>query len=97
MQQELGRQLDCNLKDNEFFLMTEPFYAGGTSSFKPTGKEVVEKWQSLLKKKEHFIYVPDREYLTDFLREKLQPGDVVLICGARDNSLAEYAVSLTSQ
>ena len=97
MRDELGEQLEANLKSNEYFLMTEPFYAGGTSSFKPTGKEVVEKWQALLKKKEHFIYVPDREYLTDFLREKLQPGDVVLICGARDNSLAEYAVSLTSQ
>ncbi len=95
MRDELGIQLDTVLKNNEFFLMTEPFYAGGTSSFKPTGKEVVEKWQSELKKKEHFIYIPDREFLTEFLHSKLQVGDVVLICGARDNSLAEYAKSIT--
>ena len=95
MRDELGKQLDAVLKSNEFFLMTEPFYAGGTSSFKPTGKEVVEKWQSELKKKEHFIYIPDRKFLTEFLHHRLQVGDVVLICGARDNSLAEYAKSIT--
>lgn len=95
MRDELGLQLDENLKSSEFFLMTEPFYAGGTSSFKPTAKEVIEKWQSELKKKEHFIYVSSREELTAFFHKTLQVGDVVLICGARDNSLAEYAKSLT--
>ncbi len=95
MQQELGRQLDCNLKDNEFFLMTEPFYAGGTTSFKPTSAEVIDQWHKDLKKKEHFIHVPDRDFLTAFLHEHLTVGDVAVICGARDNSLAEYALSLT--
>ena len=95
MREELGAQLDANLKSNEYFLMTEPYYAGGTSSFKPSAKEVVESWHLVLKNKEHFIYIPDRGYLTEFLHSKLQVGDVVIICGARDNSLSGYAATLT--
>ncbi|MBR1966238.1 MAG: hypothetical protein IKA22_06480 [Lentisphaeria bacterium] len=97
MRDELGSQLDENLKSNEFFIMAEPFYAGGTTSFKPSSKEVVESWQKNLKKKNHFIYVSSRDELTEFFRSKLQVGDVAVICGARDNSLAEYAKSLTEQ
>lgn len=95
MRDELGTQLDFELKDNEFFFMAEPFYAGGTSSFKPSSEEVINDWQKKLKHKEHFFHVPNREWLSEFLHRKLTVGDVVLICGARDNSLAEYAVSLT--
>ena len=94
MRDELGRQLDAELRDNEYFLMAEPFYAGGTTSFKPESREVVADWQECLKKGKHFIYVPSREYLTQYLHDVLSVGDVVLICGARDNSLAEYAHSL---
>ena len=95
MRDELGIQLAQALKDNEYFIMTEPFYAGGTTSFKPSSAEVVAKWHETLKKSEHFIYAPDRKYITEFLRRKLSVGDVVLICGARDNSLAQYAAELT--
>lgn len=95
MQKELGIQLNKNLKSNEYFLLAEPFYAGGTSSFKPSSREVIDQWHRELSKKDRFIYIPSREYLTEFLHSKLQIGDVVLICGARDNSLAEYAKSLT--
>lgn len=95
MRDELGIQLAQALKDNEYFIMTEPFYAGGTTSFKPSSAEVVAKWHETLKKSEHFIYAPDRKYITEFLHRKLSVGDVVLICGARDNSLAQYAAELT--
>ena len=94
MRNELARQLDAELRGNEYFLMTEPFYAGGTTSFKPKSSEVIEQWQQILKKSKHFIYAASREDLTEYLHSKLSVGDVVLICGARDNSLAEYALSL---
>ena len=94
MRDELGKQLHKNLKSNEFFLMTEPFYAGGTTSFKPTAREVISDWHGKYQKPEHFIYAPDRRFITDFLHKHLQVGDVVLICGARDNSLAQYASEL---
>ncbi|MBR2508602.1 MAG: hypothetical protein IKB71_02535 [Lentisphaeria bacterium] len=97
MRDELGIQLEKNLKSNEFFLMTEPFYAGGTTSFKPSSAEVVEKWQHLYKKADHFVYAPDREFVTAYLYEHLEVGDVVLICGARDNSLAGFAAELAGK
>lgn len=38
---------------------------------------------------------PDRDTLADFLALKPESGDAVVIMGARDNSLSDYAASLT--
>ena len=38
---------------------------------------------------------PDRETLTDFLLLSTHPGDLIVIMGARDNSLSDFAASLT--
>ncbi len=93
MQQELGKNLHKILRQNDHFYLSEPYYAGGTSSFSPSAAEVLTQWQDL------YADLPveltgSRESLSTILREKPRRGDVILIMGARDNTLALFAASL---
>ena len=94
MRETLFEDLEKELKRNDRFLLLEPFYAGGTSSFTPTSREVADDWRSRARHPEHYESFPDRELLTDYLLTATKPGDLIVIMGARDNSLSDYAGSL---
>ena len=93
MREELFQELNRHLRYQDRFLMLEPFYAGGTSSFSPTSAEVIEEYRERGSRKK-YLHFPDRETLSDYLLLRSRPGDVILIMGARDNSLSDYAASL---
>jgi UDP-N-acetylmuramate--alanine ligase len=97
MREALFRCVDPLLRREDRFIMLEPYYAGGTSSFKPTSAEVVADYRSMARNKRHYLHFADRETLTDFLLLQSKPGDAIIIMGARDNSLSDYAVSLTAK
>lgn len=94
MREALFPTLQKVLRKGDQLLMLEPFYAGGTTSFKPTSREVISGYQEMAGG-ENFMHMPDRECLTAYLQKSAGPGDVILIMGARDNSLSDYAESLT--
>ena len=94
MEEELGKVLDEFLSEKDVFVVMEPYYAGGTSSFKPSAKEVVDKWQSLYKNKERFMLGSSRNEVANFVKNYATANDIVVIMGARDNSLSTYAKSL---
>ena len=78
------------------FIVMEPYYAGGPSSFSPKAVDVVAKWQSCAAcGKERFMTMPDRETLSGYLDRETGSDDIIVIMGARDNSLSDYAASLT--
>ncbi len=97
MRDQLFLELDPILRPGDRFILLPPFYAGGTSSFKPTSEEVCLDWQARSAHPKHFMVFPNRELLTDFLTLQPETGDIILVMGARDNSLSDYAVSLTNQ
>ena len=94
MEQQLFEYMEEFLNGNDRFILLEPFYAGGTSSFSPSAKEIHAKWQSLSKAPERFITLADREEVKAFIRQNTHNGDIVTIMGARDNSLSDFAVEL---
>jgi len=96
MRDELYDDLARLLRRGDKFLMLEPYYAGGTTSFSPTSEEVIGDWRSR-ERHDRFIHMPDRETLKDYLLLAAGPGDVILVMGARDNSLSDYAASLTQK
>ena len=87
--------LKKTLSPDDRFILLEPYYAGGTTSFKPTSAEVMSDWQSRAARKENYLTVADRDTLKSWLAEHACQGDVIVIMGARDNSLSDYALSLT--
>lgn len=94
MEGSLFELLDGSLEKDDRFILLEPFYAGGTSSFSPHSSDVCRKWQELSAAPERFMFFPDRGSLKEFLHEKTAADDVIVIMGARDNSLSIFASSL---
>lgn len=90
---ELLQTLEGCLKEEDSFFMLPPFYAGGTSSFKPTSQEVIAQWKEVAKNPGLYSFADDREKLRRMILEKAAPGDMIVIMGARDNSLSFYARS----
>ncbi|MDD5727891.1 MAG: Mur ligase domain-containing protein [Victivallales bacterium] len=95
MREALLTELEKTLRDPDEFILLPPYYAGGTSSFKPTSEEVTASYRKQGTK--NYLYFPERSALTGYLQEHAGKDDVILIMGARDNSLSAYAGSLTCQ
>ncbi|MDD5697646.1 MAG: cyanophycin synthetase, partial [Victivallaceae bacterium] len=95
MRETLLKELEETLRPQDEFLLLPPFYAGGTSSFKPTAEEVAAAYRQNGTKK--YSCFGTRSELTEYLRENAYSGDIILIMGARDNSLSDYARSLVSR
>ena len=95
MEQQLFEYMDEFLREQDRFILLEPFYAGGSSSFTPSALEVHAKWQQKSSAPERFITLPDRAAVKSFIAANAKSGDIVTIMGARDNSLSDFAVELT--
>lgn len=95
MAEPLFEQLEANLNSSrEKFIMLESFYAGGTSSFSPHSIDVIASYKAKSTKPECYIYSDNRTELTHLLSQNSKKGDLILIMGARDNSLAVFAKEL---
>jgi UDP-N-acetylmuramate--alanine ligase len=93
MKDELLKTLEQTLDPDDIFILLPVFYAGGTSSFTPKSEEVVKEFRQKGTKK--YFFMEDRNLAQQFLEEHSQKGDSVLITGARDNSLSDWASNLT--
>ncbi|MBQ9788096.1 MAG: hypothetical protein IJW31_00650 [Lentisphaeria bacterium] len=87
----LERELDG---EKELFIMLEAFYAGGTSSFTPHSIDVIKCYKSKSSFADKYLYLDSREDTAEFLHANAQSGDVIMIMGARDNSLPVFAAQL---
>ncbi len=90
MRAELHPALEAVLKPSDAFCVLPVFYAGGTSSFKPSVEEVIAEYQA---KGGHGRYLSfkGRDEAEAFADEQLASEDVLLVMGARDNSLSHWA------
>ena len=93
MRDALFAEIEKVLCDDDEFILLPPYYAGGTSSFKPTSEEVTASYQRTGNKK--YLCYSKRSELKKYLQTNSSRGDIILIMGARDNSLSDYAGDLT--
>ena len=96
MKDTLFEYLEGVLRGGDRFILLEPYYAGGTSSFSPHSDAVCAEWKRRSAHPERCMFFPDRESLREFLTRECVAGDAVAVMGARDNTLSEYAGSLCS-
>ncbi|MCQ2377718.1 MAG: Mur ligase domain-containing protein [Victivallaceae bacterium] len=89
----LFNYLDEDLRSGDRFYLLEPYYAGGTSSHRPSAAEVFDSWRQKAKDFSRFCLGADRESVRAEILARLQKGDVVVVMGARDNSLSDFAES----
>ena len=91
MRESLLREVKACFKPGDQFVFLPVFYAGGTTSFKPSSEEVAAEYaeQGL-----NCISLEERDGAHDYLA-KNQNFKAVLVVGARDPSLPAWGSSLT--
>jgi len=80
-----------NLRDGDVLVMPEPVYYGGTVERAVTSQDIVRG--VAVGSRKAFAF-PDRSACGDKLVALARPGDRIVIMGARDDTLAEFAADL---
>ncbi len=93
MRDELFTALRESLGKDDIFGLMPVFYAGGTTSFKPSSQEVADDYRH--RGGDNYLCFASREAADQFIQEKTGPDDAVVIMGARDNSLSDWAAAIT--
>ena len=91
MREELFEVLERTLRTGDTFGFLPVFYAGGTTSFEPKSEDVVSGYNEQGENGHSYRYYSDRDEAEKMLKNTIKGGDLVLILGARDNSLSIWA------
>jgi UDP-N-acetylmuramate--alanine ligase len=86
--------VDCfakRLRDEDVLVMPEPVYFGGTVDRSVGSEEIVFEIQRCGRKAFAF---PNRDACGDMLVRLARPGDRIVVMGARDDSLSQFAHEL---
>ena len=94
MHKELAERVTEVLREEDHFIMSDVYYAGGTVN-KDIGSDIVI--EAIKKANKNALLVNDRSALPATLREMTHPGDVILLMGARDPSLSDFAVEVLEE
>jgi UDP-N-acetylmuramate--alanine ligase len=96
MREALANALPSILRPTDEFLFLPVYYAGGTTSFSPTSAEVAATCREAPGVHADAVKVfEDRLACEKHLKNTVRGGDVVIVAGARDESLSIWAKSLT--
>ena len=96
MREALANALPSILRPADVFIFLPVYYAGGTASFSPTSAEVAETCRNAPGISAGAIRDFDkRQECENYLETAVKHGDVVIVAGARDESLSIWAKSLT--
>ena len=88
MKDELIQKLSTLLRPQDVMIFSQIYYAGGTADKSISAQEFADGIAINGKKS---IYIPEREDIIPYLKDNAQPGDLILLMGARDPSLGDFA------
>lgn len=91
MHKELETEVVAALRPQDWFVLSDVYYAGGTVSREVTTADVVRE---IKKNSDQVLYFADRNEMLPYLKEHVEEGDVVLVMGARDTTLSDFAKSI---
>jgi UDP-N-acetylmuramate--alanine ligase len=88
LKNEFIEEISKVLRNDDEIWMSEIYYAGGTVSKDISAKDLITGISNLGKKA---FFVENRNNLPDKLNSHLSQGNILLLMGARDNSLENFA------
>lgn len=91
MRNEIVESFACHLGKEDQLLMPEPYYAGGTVDRSVSSTHIVS---DLKERGIRATVYPDRASCTPDLLATARAGDRIIIMGARDDTLSDYAKML---
>ena len=83
-----SRRSRTSLRPGDRAWLLEVFYAGGTAVRDFSSADIVAE---IVERGRQAEFAPSREWLVARLADVARPGDLVLVMGARDPSLTEFA------
>jgi len=91
MGEELARSLAEGIGSEDRIYLPDPVYQGGTVDRTRGSEWLAEQVRALGANADH---VPERQAIGDALTQQARDGDRIVIMGARDDSLSEFAAEL---
>lgn len=91
MKQELADSFANGLKSGDILYMPDVLYMGGTVDMSYSAKDFIAECEARGIKA---IYRPTRPEIADLLRAEGKSGDRIVIMGARDDTLTDFANSI---
>jgi UDP-N-acetylmuramate--alanine ligase len=88
LRNDFVQEISDVLRNDDQIWMSEIFYAGGTAVKDISAGDLITDIQ---KNGKQAFFIEDRKNLAAALQKALQPGDVLLLMGARDPSLETFA------
>ncbi len=88
LQDEFVNEISSVLRDNDEIWMSEIYYAGGTVERNITADDLI---QAISAKGKKAFFMKDREMFPYKIKNELKYGDIILLTGARDPSLKNFA------
>ena len=92
--EELVGTFATGMGADDVLIMPDPVYFGGTTNRDVGSNDVVDAVRSLNRKAEH---IPDRANCGERLIELARPGDRIIVMGARDDTLTQFAEGLVDR
>ncbi len=81
-------------KNDDIIIMPEIYYAGGTVKKDISSKDIID---ILVKKGKKAFYFERREKIIEFILKITEKGDIIVIMGARDNTLHLFAKDIANK
>ena len=94
MGEELAISFANGMAPDDILYLPNPVYQGGTVDMSRGSDWLVERIRDAGKKAEH---IPERAAIGERLLAEARDGDRILVMGARDDSLSEFAADLVRQ
>ena len=91
LRNEFVTEISNSLRENDEIIMSEIYYAGGTTTKNISSADLINDINKEGKKAK---FIEDRSDLVSYLSTKVKKGDIILLTGARDPSLDEFAKSV---
>ncbi|HOX23293.1 MAG TPA: cyanophycin synthetase, partial [Elusimicrobiales bacterium] len=90
---ELIQAFSSSLTDKDLLWMPDIYYIGGTADKTVSSKQLID---GIAASARQAFYLPSREDILPRMVEAARPGDVIMVMGARDPSITDYARSILS-
>ena len=94
MGKDLIDSFAANLKPEDILVMPEPAYYGGTTTREVSSQDIIRGVSALNR---NAIYEEHRSDCIAVIRREAKPGDRIVIMGARDDTLSEFAAQVLSE
>ncbi len=88
LKHEYIEEISAALRNEDTFFISEIYYAGGNVVRNISSKEIAE---AIVKKGKNAIYLKEKEKLTKKIRPLMRKSTIVLLMGARDPHLNDFA------